>query len=93
MNDLQTARSDAAFHRAQAHYDNMEPPEVPECQVCDGTGKVVVAAILDVDGKEIPWPADVHGGEGPETACPWCCYGVSERERIRSEKKELVTGP
>ena len=88
MNDLQAARSDAAFACAQAAYDHMEPPEEPECPVCDGTGTVVVASIRDVDGKEHSWPADVLGGYGPEIECPWCGYGASEKERIRKAKEQ-----
>jgi len=86
MNDLVSARQDASFGRAQSHYDAMEPPEEEECRICDGTARVVVAAILDVDGKEHPWPVG-YAPDGPEIECPWCGSGTGERERIRREKE------
>jgi len=58
-------RSTSGFDRAQSHYDNMEPPE--PCRVCDGTGKVRVAAIQDVDDRTF-----YLEGDGPEVDCPFC---------------------
>jgi hypothetical protein len=83
MNDIQAQRSDASFARAQAHYDHMEPPEPYECRVCDGTGKVTVASILDCDSVEREWPNSiVLGGksfpDGPEVECPFCVDGVKQ---------------
>lgn len=72
MNDLQTARSDAAFARAQAAYDRQEPPLVRECPLCNGCGRVEVAAFLDCDSKERRWPSPV----GPEIECPFCVDGT-----------------
>ena len=91
MEELLAERQDASFHRAQAHYDAMEPPEEQECRVCDGQGRVVVASILDVDGKEHPWPPEVHRGEGPEIECPFCGYGKLEHERICRAKEDAMT--
>lgn len=83
MNDTWTERSQSSFERAQSHYDHMEPKEYPECRVCDGTGKVTVASILDCDSVEREWPNSiVLGGksfpDGPEVECPFCVDGVPQ---------------
>ena len=45
-----------------------DPPDEPDCLVCDGVGTVEVAAITDRDGRPVDWP--------PITPClvdcPWC---------------------
>ena len=69
MNERLAAQQDASFDRAQAQYDAQEPPEFPECRICNGTGKVEVASFLDVDGIEMPWPRAINA---PEVACPSC---------------------
>jgi len=74
MNDTLTERSTSGFDRAQSHYDNMEPPEVRECSVCDSTGRVRVASILDADNKWRTWPLD----EELEIDCPFCIDGVKQ---------------
>jgi hypothetical protein len=74
MNDTLTERSTSGFDRAQSHYDNMEPPE-NTCQVCDGTGRVEVASVLDVDGKEVWWP---NGFSPVDIECPFCVGGVRQ---------------
>ena len=75
MNDTWTERSSSGFDRAQSHYDSMEPPEVRECVVCDGTGKVEVAIIFDVGGKHLTWPAERNL---VEVECPFCVDGAPQ---------------
>jgi len=70
MNDTWTERSTTGFDRAQAAYDRQEPKEYPECRVCDGTCRVEVASVFDVDGHERFWP--VGRGEHVEVDCPFC---------------------
>jgi hypothetical protein len=54
-------RQQASFDRAQRQYP---------CHACDGTGKAIVAAVLDVDGNVRPRPR--QGGLEPEVECPFC---------------------
>jgi len=72
MNETHWERAQSSFDRAQSHYDNMEPPE-NTCEVCDGTGKVRVAAIQDVDDRTF-----YLEGDGPEVECPFCVGGVRQ---------------
>jgi hypothetical protein len=57
------------FESAQRAYDNQEPPEVPECLICDGAGKVEVSAVAGCEGKVWPWPSNQNR---PEVDCPFC---------------------
>lgn len=65
MNDTFAERATSGMDRAQSHYDNMEPPE--PCRICDGTGRVRVASIQDVEDRII-----YLEGDGPEVGCPFC---------------------
>lgn len=69
MNGTFDERSQSSIHRAQSAY--MEPPE--PCRVCDGTRKVRVASIQDVDDRVI-----YLEGDGPEVECPFCVDGVPQ---------------
>jgi hypothetical protein len=87
MNDIQQARSDALFARAQAAYDRQEPQEYPGCSVCDGSRKVAVAIIFDVNGKHLTWPAEKNL---VEVECPFCVDGVQPLEPDPDRKYDLL---
>ena len=75
MNETWTERAQSSIDRAQSHYDNMEPPEVRECSVCDGTGRAEVASVLNADGREVWWP---NGFTPVEVECPFCVGGEKQ---------------
>jgi len=52
----------------------MKPPE-NTCHTCDGTCRVEVASVLDVDGKEVWWP---NGFSPVEVECPFCVGGEKQ---------------
>ena len=79
MNGTFDERSQSSFDRAESAH--LEPPEYPECRICDGTCRVEVASICDCDGKQHPWPNNT----GVDVECPFCCKcfrngGTNERE-------------
>jgi hypothetical protein len=57
------------YDRAARAYDTAEPADPPPCNTCDGTRRVEVASVLNVDGREVWWP---NGFAPVEVACPFC---------------------
>ncbi len=48
-----------------------DPPDKPDCLVCDDVGTVEVATITDRDGHPVDWPTS-KVAPVPEVDCPWC---------------------
>lgn len=87
MNDAWWDRAQSSYERAQSHYDNMEPPEYPECVWCDGTGKLIVASVYDVYDKERPWPSE---SPEAEVRCPFCLDGAKPPQPDPDSKYDLL---